>query len=161
LPGATDAAPVGVAGEGRVVVPALERALTGMLTPALICNVVSSRSAVTLLGGSVPNQPSEGSLGRLRCNLRRSSGGGIREEASFVERGRREARRANESTMPCATEQWFMRASQERRTEDYSPTSHSSEPTSTQLVPPFSPPNRCNCSSSSLASAPLFRSNSS
>ena len=96
--------PVDIAGEGSVLDPGPESVPMGMLAPALICNVVSSRSAVVLLGGSVPNQPSNGSLGRLRCNLRRSSTGGTREEESFVERGRREARRANESAMPCATE---------------------------------------------------------
>ena len=96
--------PVDIAGEGSVLDAALESVPMGMVTPALICNVVSSRSAVRLLGGSVPNQPSDGSAGRLRCSLRRSSRGGIREEESFVERGRREARRANESAMPCATE---------------------------------------------------------
>jgi hypothetical protein len=96
--------PVDMAGNGSVVDPAPDRAPTGMLTPALICNVVSSRSAVRLLGGSVPNQPSDGSLGRLRCSLRMNSGGGIREEESFDERGRREARRTNESVMACATE---------------------------------------------------------
>lgn len=95
---------VDIAGEGSAVDPALGSAPTGILTPALICSVVSSRSAVRLLGGSVPNQPSDGSLGRLRCSLRRNSGGGIREEESPVERGRREARRTNESEIACATE---------------------------------------------------------
>ena len=95
---------VPVAGEGSGVDPGPESAATGMLTPALICNVVSSRSAVRLLGGSVPDQPSDGSLGRLRCNLRRNSGGGMRDEESPVERGRREARRTNESEIACATE---------------------------------------------------------
>lgn len=96
--------PVGTAGEGSAVDPAPESAPTGILTPALICNVVSSRSAVGLPGGSVPNQPSDGSLGRLRCSLRRNSGGGISEEESPVERGRREARRTNESEIACAKE---------------------------------------------------------
>ena len=94
--------PLDIAGEGRVVDPVPESVLTGMLTPGLICNVVSSRSAVRLPGGRVPNQPSDGSLGRLRCSLRRSSEEGIKEEESFDERGRKDARRANESVMPCA-----------------------------------------------------------
>lgn len=97
--------PVDTAGEGSVLDPAPDSAPKGMLTPALICNVVSSRSAVRLVGGSVPNQPSDGSLGRLRCSLRRSSRGGIREEESLVERGRREAMTANDSAMLCAAEQ--------------------------------------------------------
>lgn len=97
--------PVDTAGEGSVLDPGPESGPNGMLTPALICNVVSSCSAVRLLGGSVPNQPSGGSLGRLRCSLRRSSKGGIREEESLVERGRREAMKASDSAIPCATEQ--------------------------------------------------------
>jgi hypothetical protein len=97
-------APVDIAGEGNAVGPAPGSAATGILTPALICNVVSSRSAVRLVGGSVPNQPSDGSLGRLRCSLRRNSGAGTKEEESPVERGRREARRTNESDIACATE---------------------------------------------------------
>lgn len=96
--------PVDIVGEGSAVDPAPGSALTGILTPALICNVVSSRSAVRLLGGSVPNQPSDGSLGRLRCSLRRNSGGGTRVEESPVEQGRREARRTNESEIVCAME---------------------------------------------------------
>jgi len=93
-------------GTGVVVIaPVVVAAALGMVAPARIFTVESSRSAVVLPVGSVPVQDGEGSTARVRWSLCKMDGGGMMSWLSpddEDDRGRKDARSDNESRMAWA-----------------------------------------------------------
>jgi len=76
---------------------------TGVVVPACMFTVESSRSAVVLPGGRVPDQASEGSTTRVRWSLCNTEEGGmIIGPSSDEDRGRKDESMVNESRIAWA-----------------------------------------------------------
>lgn len=76
---------------------------TEVAVPGWIFTVESSRSAVVLPEGNVPDQAGEGSMARVRCSLCNTEGDGTMGGwSSDEDRGRKDAKMVKESRMAWA-----------------------------------------------------------